>query len=1061
MWAEACLGRRLFGGLVAFALAVAWIGHGNAAPPRSIADVTAVLDRYKPDAAKLEAMRQKADAAPPGDLNDQKLAEFLFERSQAAAGLGRREQTLADARDTVASGRRGNHPALTRFIQYQATTEEDLGNLRVALDLQRERLRTARTPPQQLTAQVGIASVQLRLGSFGDAERSLQAAEALIERVRAGGASDSQIMAPIFQANVDSVRTGIAVQSGRLAGAEPLARRVLARFNDARRNPAVQAIGAAQQVQEDVYQRQYLNASVRLTRLLTKLGRLTDAETEARSGLNEALALYGRYSPLANAAVLLLAQVVYEQGRYGDAATLSAIAVETFRQLGAGTGSFQLAEALMIRARVAHNLGDHAAALAAFEEARALFPRDETLRRRYVEDEPAYGNTLLALGRSDAALPVLQRVATDRQRQFGDKNILTAEARAYYAVALTKTGQRRAALDEFREATQLLNQASRRIDDETSGADRDRRLRQINEAYMELLVLPPPGPGQAQAGGRPPGARGQPGNRPPSGSPPASRESAMAAVFRLSDATRSRGVLRALNASALRARITNPEQAELVRREQDAQKQIAAQSGVLAEMLASPAQEQDAETVHALRVAIDQLRDERAALRQQLEQRFPNYANLIDPRPADPVEIQPLLQPNEALLSIYVGSEKTFVSALRRDGAVRIELIDMGEKEVTERVAHLRKALDPTAATLEDIPAFDVAAAHDLYMRLIGPVAEVLAGADSLIVVPDKALGQLPFGLLVTAPAAPPGADAVPFAGYRGVPFLIRQMAVSQLPAISSLRTLRSTPRGAASRRAFAGFGDPWFNPQQAREGQMQMAQAATGLQTRGRALVRRSAPATLGLDAASIGTLPRLPETADEVRAIAAALRADAGDVFVGAAASEQAVKAMDLSSRKVVMFATHGLIPGDLDGLDQPALAMSAPGVVPGDEDGLLTMEEIMALRLDADWVVLSACNTGAANGAGAEAASGLGRAFFYAGTRAVLLTNWPVETNSARDLTTDLFRRQADNPNLSRAVAMQQAMLGLIDGPGLAEGGRSVFSYAHPIFWAPFSVIGDGGV
>jgi CHAT domain-containing protein len=304
-------------------------------------------------------------------------------------------------------------------------------------------------------------------------------------------------------------------------------------------------------------------------------------------------------------------------------------------------------------------------------------------------------------------------------------------------------------------------------------------------------------------------------------------------------------------------------------------------------------------------------------------------------------------------------------------------------------------------------------------------------------------------------------ADTVPFAGYRGVPFLIRRMAVSQLPAITSLRTLRGLRPGPATRRAFAGFGDPWFNAEQAREGQTQIAQAG-GLQTRGRPLVRRSAPATGGLDQAAIGTLPRLPETADEVRAIAAALRADpAADVFLGAAASEQAVKTADLASRKVVMFATHGLVPGDLDGLDQPALALSAPGVAPGDEDGLLTMEEILSLRLDADWVVLSACNTGAAAGAGAEAASGLGRAFFYAGTRAVLLTNWPVETNSARDLTTDLFRRQADNPGLSRAAAMQQAMLALIDGPGFAEGGRTVFSYAHPIFWAPFSVIGDGGV
>jgi CHAT domain-containing protein len=207
---------------------------------------------------------------------------------------------------------------------------------------------------------------------------------------------------------------------------------------------------------------------------------------------------------------------------------------------------------------------------------------------------------------------------------------------------------------------------------------------------------------------------------------------------------------------------------------------------------------------------------------------------------------------------------------------------------------------------------------------------------------------------------------------------------------------------------------------------------------------------------------LPRLPETADEVRSIALALKADpAADVFLGAQATENQVRTMNLVDRRVVMFATHGLVPGDLDGLTQPALALSAPSVVGGGGDGLLTMDKILGLKLDADWVVLSACNTATADGAGAEAVSGLGRAFFYAGARAVLVTNWPVETSSARTLTTDTFHRQATDPALSRAVALQQAMLGLIDGSGLVDAQkRTVFSYAHPIFWAPFSLVGDGG-
>ena len=129
--------------------------------------------------------------------------------------------------------------------------------------------------------------------------------------------------------------------------------------------------------------------------------------------------------------------------------------------------------------------------------------------------------------------------------------------------------------------------------------------------------------------------------------------------------------------------------------------------------------------------------------------------------------------------------------------------------------------------------------------------------------------------------------------------------------------------------------------------------------------------------------------------------------------------------------------------------------------DGDGLLTMEEILALKLDADWVVLSACNTGAGAGAGAEAASGLGRAFFYAGTRAILVTNWSVHSQSARELVTDLFRRQAADPKLTRGEALRQAMMALLDGrASRTTKGKTLFTYAHPLFWAPYTIIGDGG-
>jgi CHAT domain-containing protein len=146
----------------------------------------------------------------------------------------------------------------------------------------------------------------------------------------------------------------------------------------------------------------------------------------------------------------------------------------------------------------------------------------------------------------------------------------------------------------------------------------------------------------------------------------------------------------------------------------------------------------------------------------------------------------------------------------------------------------------------------------------------------------------------------------------------------------------------------------------------------------------------------------------------------------------------------------------------LTQPALALITHPMSPTlDGDGLLPMQEVLALKPDADWVVLAACNTGAGTVDGAEAVSGLGRAFFYAGTRTLLVTNWAVHSASARDLVSDLFRRQANDPKLTRAEALRQAMVGMMDGPGFpSQDGKVLFIYAHPLFWAPYSVIGDGG-
>jgi CHAT domain-containing protein len=315
-------------------------------------------------------------------------------------------------------------------------------------------------------------------------------------------------------------------------------------------------------------------------------------------------------------------------------------------------------------------------------------------------------------------------------------------------------------------------------------------------------------------------------------------------------------------------------------------------------------------------------------------------------------------------------------------------------------------------------------------------------------------------------------ADAgLPLAQFRDTPWLARKLAVAYVPSIAALVTLRALPPIQGQRDPFIGFGDPDFGASAARAAN---GGAGRGMRhIRGLAISRApkwdenatgaESPAALATLTAAPSTplLMPLPDTRDEILAIGTALAANVQrDAFFGGKASRENVVAADLGHRRVIAFATHGLVAGDLPGLDQPALAL-APQAGKGIDDGLLKLEDILKLTLQADLVVLSACNTAAADGNGAEAVSGLGRGFFHAGARAVLATHWPVETVSARQLVTHLFQRYAADGKLTRAQALRQAMLEMIDhGVSLDERGRAEYSYAHPAFWAPYALYGDPG-
>ncbi len=459
--------------------------------------------------------------------------------------------------------------------------------------------------------------------------------------------------------------------------------------------------------------------------------------------------------------------------------------------------------------------------------------------------------------------------------------------------------------------------------------------------------------------------------------------------------------------------------------------------------------------IAGIRREIDAVTRERDALRKEIAARFPRYAQLIEPRATGTAELQKLLRRGEVVLSIYTAHDRTYVWAIPKTGAIRFAVAPLGSSEVTAIVKKLRSALDVGDVPLAAFPAFDTGTAYSLYQKLLKPLEAVWSQADTLIVVPHGALGQLPFALLPTAPTA--NAHSASFEGYRKVPWLIRRVAISQLPSASALAALRpGSPASATARRAFLGFGDPRFSAQAPAAPETQR-----GLPLRNLTIAAREDQPGPGA-ASGISRLPPLPDTALELREIAAILNAQSDDLLLGIDASETNVKERKLDEYRVIMFATHGLSPGDLDGLTQPALALSNPEITgEKDVDGLLTLDEVLGLKLAADWVVLSACNTAAGNGAGSEAVSGLGRAFFYAGARALLVSNWPVETVSARLITTDLFRRQRKNALLTRGQALRETLLHLIDnGAARDASGRTLYTYAHPMFWAPFTLIGDGG-
>ena len=1000
-----------------------------ALPPRTIVDIEALLSSQPPaNAQAVRSARALLSTPLPVGASDAELFRIHRSRSAAAARLGNIQEILKEVHMALDLAPKGAQNALelVRAVRVAMNAEFNAGNFANYVALRERHLVEEGSFVDTFLAIESDA----RAGDIDGARRKFERAEPefLALRKTSGGIVKFQRT----QATYLRAKSVLQESAGQFDDAESSLILALEKWTEHR--------GAlTRQLLFDSVRGTIIN---RLIQVQLRQGKVLKAEATARSGLHESLEIFGTAHSRTADHMLALSQVLNEQARYGDAKTILRFLLKTYQGLGYATGSrFVLAARLELADTLAAE-GAWAEALVNYQSAEASFGGANSAFRGNFKRSPAFVIALVNAGQKDEALRRAKELVEFRSRNLGAESSDAALAYGVAGMAYAVNDRLAEALDSFQKALPVI---FKQILSDTSGREgralNDVWTKAVIDAYLAALD---------RVNGTELAARVSNG--------------VINEGFMLAQIGSARSVQKSLLASSARAAARDPELAALARQEQD----VIRRMRILDELIATTAGRADAQRGDGV---LDRLKQQRqsvaqlhAALAAEIQTRFPEYYSLMA-RPALSVAAAGrLLVPGEALLKIYTTDTRTYAWTVSASGKVAYVASDLGRERLEDMVGVLRRSLDPGVSRLGEIPEFDVRTSHEIYRHILAPVASNWTGLGDLLAVIEGPLAQLPLSVLVTE-GQTLGAQRAPlFSRYRDISWLARSHAVSVLPSVSSLEALRKLPPANANRKAFVGFGDPVFSVADRREGEgtRRTPRTSGGLNTRGRSIALRNAPQPAGSASAGMHQLPRLADTADEIRSIAGILNADADtDVFIGNSASEGRVKSIGLDSYRTVAFATHGLVPGDLDGLLQPALALSSPGVVGGSDDGLLTAGEILGLLMDADWVVLSACNTGAAGAASAEAFSGLGRAFFYAGTRALLLSNWPVETVSARLLTTDVFREQALDPSVDRAEALRNSMLRMIDETNFSgPDDKVVFSYAHPIFWAPFSIVGDPG-
>jgi len=632
--------------------------------------------------------------------------------------------------------------------------------------------------------------------------------------------------------------------------------------------------------------------------------------------------------------------------------------------------------------------------------------------------------------RVDEAITVLSEAFKNDSTNYGPKHYYTAISQGLLGVAYWKKGDLAKARTELESARTIINSPDSLSGDFSESAIQRKTNRFIFESYMQMLAQTAQNNAQDAE-----------------------------TLFLLSDQVNSSSVQQALSEAAVRSGVNIPGLSDVIRKEQDAKNEMATLVTYIANQNAQQDTKQNPQVVEQMRKRLFELEGLRKGYKAAIQKGYPEYFQLIQPKAPSTQEIAKLLAEDEVFVSILPMAGETYVWGIDHKGQTKFHRSDWSEQKTNTTVDALRKTLD-VAGLGKRMPKFDYQGAHAIYKAFFEPLGELTQGKKHMVVSTSSALAKLPFAVLQTQ--AFNGSNPV------DAPWLVKSMAVSHVPTASGWMSLKRFGKVPHSVEAMVAWGDPLFDGKAVQKmadtakvekagkpSGMQVAMAEPGTTVRS-VMSTRSAASMEVSDADAYLTyskIPPLPETRDEVEELAKILGADPkNDLYLGANATRASVLKSSTSGqllkKQVVVFATHGLLAGDLPNLSQPALAMAATAN-PADSP-LLTLEDVLSLKLNADWVVLSACNTAGADGRAEEAMSGLARGFFFAGSRSLLVTHWSVESESAMQLTTNAFASYKKDTAMRRSEALRQSMLAVMKSP----------AFGHPAFWAPYALVGEGG-